>query len=229
MRVRIVMMALVAMPFLADVSAAQGSKSSSQKESSTWAWIQRAYAERWEKLYGKKDKCDKNENKNESKNDKKNENARHESNGRGHDDDRCDAPKPVPAPAPTPTPTPTPPPPPPAPKPTGAEIRGTLYSDLNFNGARDAGEPALAGWTVELEGAGKSAVTDANGIYSIAEVAVGSYFVCAAPQMGWSQIMPSRGELCVAGGRAFTVDVLADAPFAQFFGLDFGFTNASGG
>jgi hypothetical protein len=66
-------------------------------------------------------------------------------------------------------------------------------------------------------------------MYSIAEVAVGSYFVCAAAQTGWSQIMPSRGEICASGGRAFTVDVLADAPLAQFFGLDFGFTNASGG
>lgn len=239
MRVPIVILALVATPFLADVSAAQ-SASKSQKELSGWEWLQKMYAERWEKARGKhdndkhdkdkhdNDKCDKNGRNDKKDRDRDRDRDRHDARGRNHDDDRCDAPKPAPTPTPAPEPTPTPTPTPP-PAANGAEVRGTLYADLNFNGARDAGEPALAGWTVELVGGGKTVVTDANGAYSITGVPVGSYFVCAAAQSGWSQIMPSRGDMCDAGGRAFTIDVLADAPNALFTGNDFSYTSAAGG
>jgi hypothetical protein len=232
MRAPIVILALVATPFFADIAVAQ-SKSAAKKESQVSEWF-KGLEDRWngwmDKDKDKKDKdndkCDKND-----KNDKGNKHDRDDDRGgkgRGHDDDRCDAPRPGTKPPTTPPPTGNPPPPPPPPMQTGAEISGVVYSDLNFNGARDAGEPALSGWTVSLAG-GASAVTDANGMFKFSSVTVGSYVVCATAQSGWSQIMPSRGEMCDSGSKGFLIDVLADAPNAVFSGKDFSFTNASGG
>jgi hypothetical protein len=221
MRVPIVILALVASPFLTDVSA-QSSKQAARKDSDAWQWFQKI-EDKWKGWLDKKDdKCDK---KGKGKDDRRG------SNGRGHDDDRCDSSngKPTPTPAPTPGPTPAPTPGPVTPPAAaGAEISGLLYSDLNFNGARDAGEPVLAGWTVEIVG-GPSVVTDNNGVYKFSAVSLGSYTVCATAQMGWSQIMPSRGEMCDSGAKGFLIDVLADAPSAVFSARDFGFTSASGG
>jgi hypothetical protein len=221
MRVRIVSLVLIATPFLADVSAAQGSKSGNQRnDSNSWQWLDRL-EDRWNSWKQAK-KCDKNDRKHERDN-----------RGRDRKDERCEVATtpstPSPAPSPAPSTPPTAPVPPMPPAQTGAEIRGTLYSDLNFNGARDAGEPALVGWAVELEGTSMTVVTDADGSFAISGVPVGSYFLCATAQAGWSQIMPSRGEICASGNRSFLIDVLADAPNAQFFGRDFGYTSATGG
>ncbi|HLQ78662.1 MAG TPA: SdrD B-like domain-containing protein, partial [Terriglobia bacterium] len=52
-------------------------------------------------------------------------------------------------------------------------LNGSAWHDANFNGARDSGERALAGWTVELYRDGLlvvSVLTDANGAYRIVGV-----------------------------------------------------------
>lgn len=81
---------------------------------------------------------------------------------------------------PTPTPTPTPPP-------TAGVILGTIWHDLDGAGARDAGEPGLAGVQVCAEPLGHRAVrcatSGADGGYAIAVDATGTYLVApsAAP------------------------------------------------
>lgn len=64
-------------------------------------------------------------------------------------------------------------------------VQGTVYNDANGNGQQDSGEAGVAGRTVfvDVDGTGKlnnnnpSAVTDANGNYSITGVQAGSFTV----------------------------------------------------
>src|SRR4051812_5486281 len=73
------------------------------------------------------------------------------------------------------------------------DISGTLYSDNNTNGLKNAGEPALAGWTVYLDqnqnrtrdGGETFTTTDANGNYTFSGLIAGTYYVAQEPQAGW--------------------------------------------
>ncbi|HEX8582594.1 MAG TPA: SdrD B-like domain-containing protein, partial [Acidimicrobiales bacterium] len=104
-------------------------------------------------------------------------------------------------------------------------ISGTKYADHDRDGARDASEPGLAGWTVwvDYDGDGligalePSAVTDANGDYTIARITPSSpsspYTVREVAQPNWVCTEPAAGcaysGLAIAGGTSTT-------------GLDFG-------
>jgi hypothetical protein len=63
----------------------------------------------------------------------------------------------------------------------GFAITGTSYNDKNGNGVQDAGELGLAGFTIQVKNSGgtvvASAVTAANGSYSIASVGPGTFTV----------------------------------------------------
>jgi len=73
--------------------------------------------------------------------------------------------------------------PPPAEK---GSISGIVFNDLNKNGAKDIGEPGLAGWKVDLTGtATASATTDTNGNYSFTDLLDGSYNVNEEVKNGW--------------------------------------------
>ncbi len=73
------------------------------------------------------------------------------------------------------------------------EIRGTTYHDINGNGARDTGEPVLAGWTIylDLDQDGRlrsnepSTVTDANGEYAFVVEGLTTYRVREMLQGPW--------------------------------------------
>ncbi|QIK63877.1 hypothetical protein G7068_12240 [Leucobacter viscericola] len=61
-----------------------------------------------------------------------------------------------------------------------SSISGELWEDVNGNGTREAGEPAIEGTTVQLTRGGTtvaSATTDANGIYRFADLDPGEYRV----------------------------------------------------
>src|SRR3989344_9100685 len=95
---------------------------------------------------------------------------------------------------------------PPIPAGTGS-ISGKKYNDLNHNGIKDAGEPGLMGWTINLYGTVKehgwnwwrgfkwgfwknkevveTEVTDINGNYSFSNLADGTYIVREVQQKGW--------------------------------------------
>lgn len=72
-----------------------------------------------------------------------------------------------------------------------AAIGGTLYTDLNANGALDADEAPLPGASVTLtdsDGASQTAVSDENGAYSLAKIRPGS-FTCTVTLPEGSLVM----------------------------------------
>jgi hypothetical protein len=76
-----------------------------------------------------------------------------------------------------------------------ADIGDFVWLDLDEDGIQDAGEPGLAGVTVELwEAAGgspySSDVTDANGIYAFSSVPVGDYHLQVSLPVGYSGFSP---------------------------------------
>jgi len=90
-------------------------------------------------------------------------------------------------------------------------ISGKKYNDLNHNGIKDASEPGLMGWTINLYDTTtprpqgfywwrgfkwgfwknkeivETEVTDTNGNYSFSNLADGTYTVREVPQKGWFQ------------------------------------------
>ena len=94
---------------------------------------------------------------------------------------------------------------------------GMKFEDLNANGVKDAGEPGLAGWTIQafadansngVRDAGEntvagSAVTGAGGTYSMS-LTPGRYVVCEVQQAGWTQSFPS-GTACGAGSAGYGI------------------------
>jgi len=78
-------------------------------------------------------------------------------------------------------------------------ISGQKFHDLNGNGVRDLGEPARAGWTINLS-SGATAVTDVNGYYYFQNLAAGTYTVTEVPQSGWTQTAPAGGSYTVTLG-----------------------------
>lgn len=80
-------------------------------------------------------------------------------------------------------------------------VGGVKFEDLNANGARDAGEPPVAGVTISLfpgvspfpTGASRSTVTDANGNFLFTDVASGPYFLVETPSVGFTATTPIAG------------------------------------
>lgn len=68
-------------------------------------------------------------------------------------------------------------------------IDGYKFNDLNGNQTWDQGEPAIAGWTIQLSN-GASALTDANGHYQFNLVPTGTYTVNELQQNGWMNSTP---------------------------------------
>ncbi|MDD4652193.1 MAG: SdrD B-like domain-containing protein, partial [Methanothrix sp.] len=73
-------------------------------------------------------------------------------------------------------------------------ISGTKFEDLNGNGIRDAGEPGLVGWTINLTSGSTiiaNTTTGSEGVYSFTNITPGSYTVAEAAQAGWNQSYPA--------------------------------------
>jgi hypothetical protein len=76
-------------------------------------------------------------------------------------------------------------------------VSGDVYNDLNKDGVQESGEPGLAGWTVDVFDSSNnlagSAVTDANGNYTVLNIGPGSSFTLSeVVQSGWTQTAPSN-------------------------------------
>lgn len=74
-----------------------------------------------------------------------------------------------------------------------SKMTGMKFKDLNCNGIKDANEPGLPGWTIQLSN-GQSKVTDAGGFYTFIDLDAGNYTVTEVNQAGWTQTMPSAGS-----------------------------------
>lgn len=78
-------------------------------------------------------------------------------------------------------------------------IEGSKWNDVNANGIWEAGEQALAGWTIYIDSVANgtldpwelSTVTDANGKYSFTNLGPGEYAIREVNQTGWLQTSPS--------------------------------------
>jgi hypothetical protein len=142
-------------------------------------------------------------------------------------------PDPTPVPTPTPTPTPTPDPTPaPGPQPagTGTSITGAVYADLDWSFMPDFGEPRLAGWTVQLINNGvvaKSAVTDANGEFKFMDVVAGSFNVCVTPKAPYVQVPSTTFNAACPSGQGYLTTVSTVDINVMFEGLNFGYYDAT--
>jgi hypothetical protein len=90
-------------------------------------------------------------------------------------------------------------------------ILGSVFDDQNGNGVKDAGEPGLSDWRVQLSGpGGVSTLTDPNGDYKFSNIAAGTYDVTVFLPSGWVQTLPPGGAprnvTVVTGGTVSGVD-----------------------
>jgi hypothetical protein len=110
-----------------------------------------------------------------------------------------------------------------APKPikvASCGVSGTKWQDHDGDGIRDAGDEGLGGWTiyVDYDGDGvkdanePSAVTAADGSYTIGHVASGTYPVREVQQTGWVCSSPSPCSHNVS----FTNGVVGNRDFGNF-------------
>ncbi|HTK05106.1 MAG TPA: SdrD B-like domain-containing protein, partial [Candidatus Eisenbacteria bacterium] len=106
------------------------------------------------------------------------------------------------------------------PPPPQGTLSGVKFNDLDGNGVKDPTDPPIAGWTIDLSGtASATTTTDANGIYTFADLADGSYTVCEGTQSGWTQTYPASGTACGNGTMGYT---LAVSGVTNATDLDFG-------
>ncbi|HSV12969.1 MAG TPA: SdrD B-like domain-containing protein, partial [Tepidisphaeraceae bacterium] len=97
--------------------------------------------------------------------------------------------------------------------PTPGAITGIVYNDQNGDGIRQAGEPGLSGWTVfidqnansTLDAGEPSTVTDASGVYTLSNLAVGANQLTEIPQVGFSATAPGTGTQLVSVPNGTTV------------------------
>jgi hypothetical protein len=77
---------------------------------------------------------------------------------------------------------------------TPVSISGNIFSDLNGDGAQQAGEPGLSGWTVVLYSGPtpvQSTTTDLNGNYALTSVGPGTYILREVIQGDYLQTDPT--------------------------------------
>ena len=211
MRGSIVVLALAVSPLFASVSQAQNGHGPHWQRH--WSAARQDDGRR-----GRSDdkKCEERQRGNPSEN-----GLNHRADPRAKGNKGCDL-------NPVPVQSPPPPPPPPADA-SQTDIQGSLFFDVDNDGAFGPDEVGLAGWTVQVSGPmNASAVTDGNGAYSITGLIPGSYIVCAMPPMGWSQTSPGAGfglPTCSNGTVGFALDAPAVSGLTTYTGVDFGFVS----
>jgi len=98
------------------------------------------------------------------------------------------------------------------------ELQGSVFDDLDRNGVRDAGEPGIAGRTVQLQNLDTAAVlaveTDANGQYRFTGFDLGPYRLRAILPAGYVQTWPG-------GDGSYPIAIVKDGVVA---GPNFGTT-----
>jgi LPXTG-site transpeptidase (sortase) family protein len=102
---------------------------------------------------------------------------------------------------PTATPIPTPPP---------GRIFGTVFTDLNTNGAQDPGELGIGGVTVSLYDHNgvfvASVLTAFDGTYRFSNLAADTYSVVETDPAGYVSTTPNNVSVPVTSGGSFEVD-----------------------
>jgi serine protease AprX len=71
-------------------------------------------------------------------------------------------------------------------------ISGIVFHDINGNGVKDIGEPAIAGEKIRLTGTTTdSTITDVAGNYFFDSLAIGTYYITEDINAGWIQTSPT--------------------------------------
>lgn len=103
----------------------------------------------------------------------------------------------------------------PAPLPAVGSISGTVFYDLNLNGAQDFNESPIPGASVfvDLNGNGipdagePTTTTDASGMYTFTALTAGNYQVRVIPPAGFHQDAPGVSIVNLQAGGPATVDI----------------------
>jgi len=119
-----------------------------------------------------------------------------------------------------------------------ALISGTVYNDINGNGSKNSGEPALSGWRVFLDAdndgvfdAGEQSVlTSTSGGYTFNNLAAGKYTVRLVRPSGWRLTQPSSGSysLTLSNGATATGKNLGVTQKVLVSGAAFNDANGNG-
>ncbi|MFO1502612.1 MAG: SdrD B-like domain-containing protein [Steroidobacteraceae bacterium] len=95
----------------------------------------------------------------------------------------------------------------------GTPISGTVYRDANRNGAKDTGEPGIAGVTITLRDAGNTVIatttTAADGTYAFPDQPAGSYTIVETQPTGYSSGPQNAGNslaIALVAGTPAVVD-----------------------
>jgi SdrD B-like domain len=99
------------------------------------------------------------------------------------------------------------------------KVTGTIFNDINANGKRDAGEGGLAGrmvyadlYNLGAQIAGEpTAITDANGNFTLSGITAGAQIIRQSPIPGWRQSAPG-----VTAGAHLTIPANGTATGAIF-------------
>jgi hypothetical protein len=118
------------------------------------------------------------------------------------------------------------------------DISGTKYEDVNGNGAVDAGDNGLAGWTIfidannnqTLDAGEKSAVTDANGDWSITglDASFDGLPVLEVNQAGWVQTLGPVNTIVGTSGNDQTGFDFANFELYDISGTKYNDINGDG-
>ncbi|MDD5039944.1 MAG: SdrD B-like domain-containing protein [Patescibacteria group bacterium] len=90
-------------------------------------------------------------------------------------------------------------------------IKAFKYNDLNGNGALDAGEPAIEGWKMYLNG-GSEQLTNASGYASWYVHTGGTFTVSEENRTGWTHTSPASIDVSVTSGDS--------AKFVYFYNFE---------
>ena len=115
-----------------------------------------------------------------------------------------------------------------------AHIDGVKFSDLNNNGTRDAGEAALAGWTIFLDANANGVldsgearmVTGVDGAFSFNDLAPATVEVAEVAQAGWRRSTPAA-PYRLRSGMVVTAD-LGNVQLGSISGMKFNDLNGNG-
>ena len=116
------------------------------------------------------------------------------------------------------------------------QISGTKFQDTNGDGARQAGEPGLAGITLfldtnangVLDTGEQTTITDANGNYLFTGIASGTYSVREVVPTGWMQTTINPAAVVMTSGANLSGGAFGNFQLGQINGTKFLDTNGDG-
>ncbi len=115
-------------------------------------------------------------------------------------------------------------------------ISGSKFQDTNGNGIRDTGEPSLTGVTIFLDANSngvldlgeRSTTTDANGNYSFANLAAGTYVVREVLPVGFVQTTTNPANIVASSGTNVSGVFFGNFQLITISGSKFQDTNGNG-